>query len=91
MIDTQFSIPLPNNGEKYMLSEDELKALCRDAFNSGFNTAKILYDTVAYTNIVKSCPKCGYPMFKYPSLVYTSNPPKYDYVCQQCGHTIIDF
>ena len=91
MIDIQFSMPLPNDDGKYRLSEDELKALCLDAYNSGFNAAKTLYGTVTYTSTVKSCPKCGCPMFKDLSLVYASDPPQYNYTCKQCGHTIIDF
>ena len=59
--------------------------------NQSIERAKPLYKNSTYVNSIKRCPNCGYPMFKDLSLIYTSNPPQYDYVCKQCGHTIVDF
>lgn len=36
-----------------------------------------------YTDI--ECPKCGHKIVKRMDLVLTSNPPKYQYECHECG------
>lgn len=35
------------------------------------------------TNI--KCPKCGELIFKITNQVYTTYPPKYRYICKECG------
>lgn len=32
------------------------------------------------------CPKCGGGMCKHENIVFCSNPPKYEYKCNKCGH-----
>ena len=44
MIMTLYEYPLPNNGERYDLSQDELSDLLYKAYRSGFNHAKDVYD-----------------------------------------------
>ena len=49
MIMSLFEYPLPNNGERYDLSREELVALLQKAYDNGWNygyqTAQVKYDT----------------------------------------------
>lgn len=40
-----FDFPLPNNGERYDLSKDELVELLQKAYDNGWNYARQTYDT----------------------------------------------
>lgn len=40
--------------------------------------------------IYKKCPKCGATMERDDSLVLTSIPPKYRYICPNCGEMEAD-
>lgn len=44
MIMTLFDFPLPNNGERYDLSQDELVELLQRAYDNGFKHAREIYD-----------------------------------------------
>ena len=48
MVMSKYSFPLPNNGERYDLSQDELIKLLDAAYDSGWNygyqTAQVKYD-----------------------------------------------
>jgi hypothetical protein len=44
MMKVKYTIPLPNYGNEYRLSEDELVKLLDKAYASGFSDAKNLYD-----------------------------------------------
>ena len=44
MIMTLYEYPLPNNGERYDLSKDELDDLLYKAYRSGFEHARDVYD-----------------------------------------------
>lgn len=44
MIITLFEYPLPNNGERYDLSKDELSDLLYKAYRNGFEHARDVYD-----------------------------------------------
>jgi len=48
MIMSKYSFPLPNNGERYDLSQDELIKLLDAAYDSGwqygYHTAQVKYD-----------------------------------------------
>lgn len=37
------------------------------------------------------CPKCGGGMCRHETIVYTSNPPKYEYQCNKCGYVEYQF
>ena len=37
------------------------------------------------------CPKCGGGMCRHEIVVLTSNPPQYEYQCNQCGHVEYQF
>lgn len=43
-------------------------------------------DTGRYSEPKYQCPKCDGGMCKNMFLVLTSFPPKYEYVCNKCGH-----
>ena len=40
-----FDFPLPNNGERYDLSQNELVELLNNAYNCGFEHARDAYDS----------------------------------------------
>ena len=37
------------------------------------------------------CPKCGGGMCRHETVVLTSNPPQYEYQCNQCGYIEYQF
>lgn len=37
------------------------------------------------------CPKCGGGMCRHESIVYASNPPRYEYKCNKCGNIEYQF
>lgn len=37
------------------------------------------------------CPKCGGGMCRYDTIVFASNPPQYEYQCNQCGYIEYQF
>lgn len=38
-----------------------------------------------YTPLGVECPKCGKLIWRNNQIVLTTNPPKYEYVCLECG------
>ena len=44
MVISRYSFPLPNNGDRYDLSQDELVKLLDNAYNCGFEYARDVYD-----------------------------------------------
>ena len=44
MVFTTYSFPLPNNGERYDFSKDELVALLDKTYNKGFEDARNVFD-----------------------------------------------
>lgn len=48
----KYTIPLPNYGNEYRLSEDELVKLLDKAYANGFSDAKDLYDEKMRTTSV---------------------------------------
>lgn len=40
MLQVLFSYPLPNNGDRYDLSKEELRELLQKAYDSGFKVGK---------------------------------------------------
>jgi hypothetical protein len=44
MVKVRYSMPLPNCGNEYRLSEDELVKLLDNAYANGFADAKDIYD-----------------------------------------------
>lgn len=44
MVISHYTFPLPNNGERYDLSQAELIELLDKAYNSGFEYARDIYD-----------------------------------------------
>ena len=41
-------------------------------------------------SVYKVCPRCGEPMKRDDSKVYTSDPPQYGYTCPKCGEVVFD-
>ena len=44
MVISRYSFPLPNNGERYDLSQDELVKILDHAYDCGFENARNAYD-----------------------------------------------
>lgn len=44
MVISKYSFPLPNNGDRYDLSQNELIELLDNAYNCGFEHARDAYD-----------------------------------------------
>ena len=44
MVISRYTFPLPNNGMRYDLSQDELVELLDKAYNCGFEYARDIYD-----------------------------------------------
>ena len=44
MVISKYSFPLPNSGDKYDLSQNELIELLDNAYNCGFEHARDIYD-----------------------------------------------
>ena len=44
MVQVLYNIPLPNNGERYDLSKEELNDLLYKAYRNGFEHARDVYD-----------------------------------------------
>ena len=44
MIMALYSFPLPNNGDRYDLSEKELTDLLQQAYNNGYKHAREIFD-----------------------------------------------
>ena len=44
MVFSKYSFPLPNNGERYDLSQEELVKLLNDVYDRGFEHARDIYD-----------------------------------------------
>ena len=45
MVISKYSFPLPNNGDRYDLSQNELVELLDNAYNCGFEHARDVYDS----------------------------------------------
>lgn len=45
MVFTKYNFPLPNNGDRYDLSQNELVELLDNAYNCGFKYARDIYDS----------------------------------------------
>ena len=44
MVFTKYDFPLPNNGERYDLSQEELVKILDHVYNCGFENARNTYD-----------------------------------------------
>lgn len=83
MIQTLFDYPLPNNGERYDLSKEELVELLQKAYENGRQSNQGWFTT--WSNII--CPKCGW------GNVYCTTTAMYGpgnittYHCSNCGHS----
>ena len=84
MIQTLFDYPLPNNGDRYDLSKEELVELLQKAYENG-KQSDLGWSTYTWSNVV--CPKCG------SSNIYTTTTLMYGpgnittNNCSRCGHS----
>lgn len=49
MLVAKYDIPLPNNGDKYSLTQDELVELLERVYERGYEDARNAYDTSGQT------------------------------------------
>ena len=54
MIQVLYDFPLPNNGERYDLSQDELNDLLYKAYRNGFEHARDIYDPARQPVVTRS-------------------------------------
>ena len=54
MVFVKYNFPLPNNGERYDLSQDELVKLLEDAYQKGWDHAREIYDPKMHTTTTAS-------------------------------------
>ena len=84
MIQKLFDYPLPNNGDRYDLSQEELIELLRKAYEQGRQYSQA-WSTYCWSNHI--CPSCG------SGCVYTTTTLMYGpgnkttYHCSNCGHS----
>ena len=60
MMITTYEFPLPNNGERYDLSQEELVDLLDKAYRKGFEEGKGVSSTVTYASSDEEEPHCNY-------------------------------
>ena len=85
MIQKLFDYPLPNNGDRYDLSEEELKELLQKAYDNGRQN-NLKYYTISNAT---GCPKCGAGLWCIWSTTTLLNGPGNitTYHCNNCGHS----
>lgn len=84
MMQALFDFPLPNNGDRYDLSQEELVELLQKAYEKG-KQCNQGWSTSYWSNTI--CPSCG------SGTVYTTTTLMYGpgnkttYHCSNCGHS----
>lgn len=84
MIQELFDYPLPNNGDRYDLSKEELVELLRKAYDNGKQHNQGFWTTY-WNNTI--CPSCGsYNVYCTTTLL---NGPgnRITYHCSHCGYS----
>ena len=85
MIQKLFDYPLPNNGDRYDLSQEELVELLQKAYENG-QANNIECHT---SNNATKCPKCGatlWCIWSETTLMYGPGN-KTTHHCNNCGHS----
>ena len=85
MIQALFDYPLPNNGNRYDLSKEELVELLQKAYENG-KQSNPEYSTISNAT---GCPKCGADLWCIWSETTLLNGPgnKTTHHCNHCGHS----
>lgn len=84
MIQKLFDYPLPNNGDRYDLSKEELVELLQKAYDNGRQSNQE-YSTYFWSNTI--CPGCG-GRNVYTTITAMYGPGnKITYHCSNCGHS----
>lgn len=83
MMSILFSYPLPNNGNRYDLSQEELIELLQKVYDSGAQSMP----AYTYSWVGPICPRCiGTSV--YPTVTAMNGPGnKVTYHCSNCGHS----
>lgn len=82
MMQVLFDFPLPNNGDRYDLSEEELVELLQKAYENGRQSNQG-FNTYSWGLI---CPKCGSNVYSTTTLMYGPGN-KITYHCSNCRHS----
>lgn len=84
MIQALFEFPLPNNGDRYDLSEEELVELLQKAYENGRRSNQG-WSTTSWSNTF--CPSCGSGTV-YTTVTLLNGPGnKTTYHCSSCKHS----
>lgn len=85
MMQVKFDYPLPNNGDRYDLSKEELVELFKKAYDNGRQSIPE-YSTISNAT---GCPKCGADLWCIWSETTLLNGPgnKITHHCNHCGHS----
>jgi hypothetical protein len=84
MIQTLFDFPLPNNGDRYDLSKEELLELLQKAYENG-KQRDPYFNTYFWSNTICPCCKSG-NVYTTTTLMYGSGNIT-TYHCSNCGHS----
>ena len=83
MFTVRFEYPLPNNGDRYDLSQDELRELLDKAYNNGFLAGKFEPAGTINTSFYGYCPKCNsINVYRH----YAEIENSIYYHCSDCGN-----
>lgn len=84
MIQVLFNYPLPNNGDRYDLSTEELTELLWKAYENGRQSIQG-WSTHSWSNTI--CPSCGSGNV-YTTVTLLNGPGnKTTYHCSNCGYS----
>ena len=84
MVQTLFDYPLPNNGDRYDLSKEELIELLQKAYDNG-RQCNQGNSTTYWSNTI--CPSCGsYNVYSTVTLLYGPGN-RITYHCSNCGRS----
>ena len=79
-----FNFPLPNNGDRYDLSIEELVELLQEAYENGRQSAQG-YSTYFWSNTI--CPSCGSGTTYSTTTLLNGPGNKTTYHCSNCGYS----
>lgn len=84
MIQALFNYPLPNNGDRYDLSREELVELLQKAYDNGKQSNPESF-TYSWSNTF--CPSCGGCSVYTTTTLLNGPGNKTTYHCSNCGHS----
>ena len=84
MMQVKFNYPLPNNGDRYDLSKEELVELLQKAYDNGKQSSQG-WSTTVWSNTF--CPSCGSSSVYCTTTLLNGPGNKTTYHCSNCGYS----